>query len=324
MPPTNLWSSLKVTLVLQRIYCLSPFYFDGKRLRSPWPVQLYTYGYLILYLTILAISVFYLRTLAYLKQFLPAGFLWTVLSGFEFAFTNASFVLVLIILEISKPDQMDFLHRVAAVDDRLQRHFDATVNFNRLKQYNGYAWLGQSFYYQGLAILLAIYVGSSGHSLVLPFVFAYQLEQATAFGLAILIVNYMLLLRARFRLVDRLHDDLWREYLTVTGRRQQDALLRRIIVLFQIFKELWDLVLLLDKAFGLAMLVRFAHDFTLLNTQLYLIFWIGRDTDTLDDLWYIAVALVWMLPNVIKIGCTTVMVDRTINEVRLLAECGGN
>lgn len=317
MSSTNIWSSLKTTLLLQRIYCLSPFYFDGKRLRSPWSVQLYTYGYLVTYLTILAISVFYLHTLTYLKQFLPAGFLWIVLSGFEFAFTNVSFVLVLIILEISKPDQMDFLHRVAAVDDRLQRHFGIAVNFNRLKRYNRLAWLAQALYYQGLAILVAFYASSSGHARLLPFIFAYQLEQATAFGLAFLIVNYMLLLRSRLQLVNRLYDDLWRGYLIATGRRQQDAVLRRIIVLYQIFKELWDLVLLLDKAFGLAMLVRFAHDFTLLNTQLYLIFWIARDTETLADLWFIAVALVWMLPNVIKIGCTTVTVEGTINEVWL-------
>lgn len=318
MLPANIWSTLKTALLIQRIYCLSPFYFDGKKLRAIWLIQCYTYGYLVLYITLLIISIIYLQIFAYLKEYLPNGFLWIVLSGTEFALTNASFILVLIILETSKAAQMDFLHRIARVDHRLQRHFGASVNFNKLKQFNRFIWLGQSLYYQGLALIICIYLISSGHGSVIPFVFAYQLEQATAFALTLLIVNYMTLLHSRFTLIAQLSDDIQNEYLTTISRRQQDVVVRRTIILFQIFKELSDLVLLLDKGFGLTMLIRFAHDFTLLNTQVYLIFWISHDIWTLADLWYIALALIWMLPNIIKIGWTTATVEKTIIKVQYI------
>lgn len=278
-------------------------------------MQAYIYIYLTVYIAIIAISVHFLHLFVTLRQFLPAGFMWIALSSFEFVFTNITFVLVVVILNAKRFMQMDFLQRIATVDNRMHRHFGAEVNFWRLRRYNNLAWTAMSLYYQGLAVIVTVVVCRTGFGQLVPFVFAYQLEQATASGLAFMLVNYMLIVRARFVLIRRVFATVWKEYLVAANRRQKDVVLQRIVVVFQVFKELCALMQVLDGAFGLVALVRLAHDFTLLNTQLYLVFWIARDVKTLSDLWYIVIALVWMLPNVIKIGCTTVSVESTLSEV---------
>lgn len=315
MVTTNLWTSLKYTLFLQQIYCLSPFNLAGQRLHTSWRTRAYTYAYLTTYLAILAASIFYLRTLTYLKQFLPAGFLWIVLSGFEFVFTNVSFVLIVVTLDIGKGHQMDFLRRVAAVDARLHRHYNVHVDFQRLRQCNDFAWVVMAIYYQGLAILISIVVWRSNRAALIPFVFTYHLEQATASGLTFLLVNYAFLLRARLAVLRGIHNALLEQFEEAVDRRQKDVVLRHIAVVLQAFKELSDLVQVLDKAFGLVALIRLAHDFTLLNSQLYLLFWIVRDTQTQYTYLYVIVVLVWMMPNVIKIGCTSAAMEMVLGEV---------
>lgn len=316
MAASNLWTSLKYTLFLQQIYCLSPFYLAGKRLHTTWRTRAYTYTYLMAYLAILAASIFYLRTFSYLKEFLPAGFLWIALSGFEFAFTNVSFVLIVITLDINKGHQIDFLHRVAGVDARLYRHFNVHVDFQHLRQFNGFAWVVMAIYYQGLAILISIVLWRSNRAALVPFVFTYHLEQATASGLTFLVVNYALLLRVRFAVLRGIHYALLYQFEVAGDRRHKDVVLRHISVVLQAFKELTDLVQVLNKAFGLVALIRLAHDFTLLNSQLYLLFWIVRDTQTQHKYLYVIVVLVWMLPNIIKIGCTSAVMEKVLSEVR--------
>lgn len=316
MQTSNLWSSLKTTLFIQRIYCLSPFYLrDNGKLQAPWPALAYNYAYLTIYIAIILISIFNLNILVHLREFLPAGFMWIALSGFEFFFTIVTFVLVVVCMTIKRGGQMEFLRRVAKVDARLQRHFGAQVHFGRLQRYNRFAWIGMSLYYHGLAVVMTIVVCRTNLSRLVPLIFAHQMEEATASGLAFLLVNYMLILRARFVLVRRIYDATWQEYFYASNRRQKDAVLRRLTVVFQAFKELSDLVAVFDRAFGLVALIRLAHDFTLLNTQLYLVFWLARDARTISDLGFIGVALVWMLPSVIKIGCTTVSVESTLDAV---------
>lgn len=315
MSTSGLWNSLKISLFIQRVYCLSPFYLSGSKLQTPWPIQAYIHIYLAVYIAIIAISVYYLQIFATLKQFLPSGFMWIALSGCEFFLTNITFVLVVVFLNAKRIIQMNLLHRIATVDNRMHRHFGVEVNFWRLRRYNNIAWIVMLLYYQGFAVVVTIIVIRSNLIRLIPFVFAYQFQQATASGFTFLLVNYMLILRARIVLVRDVFNAIWKEYAIAVNRRQKDAVLQRLSVTYQVFKELCELVQVIDGAFGLVALVRIAHEFTLLNTQLYLVFWIARDVQDFSDLWYIVMALVWMLPNVIKIGCTTVTVESTLSEV---------
>lgn len=317
MQTSSLWHSLRRSLLIQRVYCLSPFHLkDNRKLQSTWTMLAYTGAYLTIYIAIIAISIYHLNIFTYLKQFLPVGFMWIALGGFEFFSTNATFVLVVIVLSAKRSVQMDYLQRLVSVDGRLLRHFEAQTDCRRVESRSNFAWITMSIYYQGLAVVATIVVCRTQLSQLVPIIFAYQLEQATASGLAYMLVNYMLILRARFILVRHIFEEASQEYVVTRIRRQKDAVLRRLAVVYQVFKELCDLVSLFDSAFGLVALIRLAHDFTLLNTQMYLVFWLARDAETASDLWYIGIALVWMLPNVIKIGGTTAAVESTLDEVK--------
>lgn len=317
MTTSNFWTSLRTSLILQRFHCLSPFSYNHhtQKLQSKWPVLFYTFLYLTLYVTIVFISIHYLSIFKYLKDFLPVGFMWIALSGFEFFFTNVTFVLIVLILTFKRGAQMEFLQTMADVDSQLMRQFGIQVDQHQMKHINNYAWLIMSIYYQGFAIVLSILVYRTNLVCLVPIIFAYQLAQVTGAGLAFIIVNYMLILKWRFALVRHIYDGVRQEYFIVGSRRHKDTTIRRITIVYHLFKALCDSVGTFNRAFGLVALIRLAHEFTLLNTQLYLVFWLARDAKTMHDLLFIGVALVWMLPNILKIGGMTSTVESALDEV---------
>lgn len=317
MQTPDLWTSLQTSHWFQRIYCISPFVLaaDKRRLHTPRSLLAYIVVYLTACIATIIISIVYLNIFDYLKEFLPVGFMWIVLSGMEFLFANIAFVLVVVISTTKRSAQISFLHAIAEVDGRLQHNFGTHVDFDRLKRFNDFAWLAMLLYYQGLALVLAVVMWRANLSRLVPIIIVYQLEQATAAGLAFVLANYMLLLRARFRLVRRISEQARQEYPLAVNRRQQDAVVQRLTVVYREFKALCNAMAEFANAFGLIALIRLAHDFTRLNTQLYLVFCLACDARTIHDVWYIGVAFVWMLPNVIKMGSVTVAVEAAVDEV---------
>lgn len=153
---------------------------------------------------------------------------------------------------------------------------------------------------------------------------AYQAEQQSTGLLFSAMITSLHLVKMRFGELQR----LWSQSILFKLSMQQDggqitelftteniAIKCDISVWMCIFKELCSLIDLLSETWGVVLIVRMMHDFTLLVSQMYVIYWIL--TSAQYNLAFVMIVTFWMLQNVIKIfgipNAARVMITQVCN-----------
>lgn len=310
----NLFDSMRLQLFLQAACGISPFIRHGNRFVSSRWINVHT-------LVILLIFVFVVLTsLSDLSTEIPewsgeGSYLWGIIIVFELLFTNTAFPLLLLHSMFWKKEQMGFYNRIFALDEKFQQHFQVNLQptHRTLFKRSVGMFLISFVYFGGVLIIALLFYQSATSRTFVTYSIAYQVEQATTGVLSSAIINTALILKSRFKLLQMVKPTLLSSEGDIASRK-----LRFSVWLYN-FKELCGLVDMLSQNFGSILILRFAHDFTLITSQCYLIFWIlfSVDSSNMNKLVYVSVVGYWMLQNIVKIGATTLVTHMTINEVRL-------
>lgn len=323
--PLTYLDAIRVPLYVQRIIGLSPFERRGDRLATSAAITCYAGLYLAAFLaTIIASTVLtYTDELAW-HETLRHGYLWVIISTFEVMFTLTTYPVLLVFALLTRAVQMDIMMRLDAVDRQLGRVFgvDLTrfyVGFVRRQNAELYAWL---LYFGVTYAILNAVLRTYGFDSVgfMLFAFTYQMEQCSTGLLSWTITNTMKVLWSKFVTLRRVQRQLMRadaagEFAGAAGTLQ---LKRQMAVLMRTFKDLCDVIDRMSESLGALFVLRYAHDFTLVTSQCYLVYWVLTENAASMGgcTWaLLASVLLWMWQNVARIGLTTLWASWTVDEV---------
>lgn len=312
----NFFDSQRVQLFLQTLFGMSPFVRRGNQMVVSGLMNIYSILILITYIVLVSICLSELMS-EVSGWSLTGGYLWGIIVAFELMFTNAAFPLLIMHSLIFKKRQMEFLNKIFEIDERLQLHFKMHLKPLHRAIHNrniGTACLCFA-YFGGVSVIMTMmyFKFDINSKSIAIYSMVYQFEQAATGMLSSSIINITLVLRSRFRLLQMAHPLLLNGNEVSTTKRK----LRFSVWLFT-FKELCNLVDSISENVGIILIVRVAHDFTLLTSQCYLIFWIYIDNSGSDKVVLVILVLYWMLQNVLKIGVTALVNQVTINEVHIV------
>lgn len=312
----NLWYSIDFLLVLQRINCVSPFYLDRRRneLKVSAFTRFYLWSVLIAFLFTLYVLLFRWNCFGLVLTFLPPGYLWTILTGYEILYINAQFILNIILVDAGKWQQMEFLNKINDIDRRLAATFRMCVDFREYRRRIFAVAIAFSLYYYGVTIGLCYWTYWYGNYRLLSFLLLYQFVQISLASTSLATINSTFLIRDRLRLLTAIYQHVHRSLGFEFTASEKQKYLTKIQTIFRVFKELCDLIKLLDEYSGWNTILSMVQDFTLGLIRLYFIFYIVWDDSFEGEGVYVIVAFVWMIGSLAKSGLGATSINMTMTQ----------
>lgn len=318
--------AIRVPLAVQRIICLSPFCRRDNRLVTSAAITIYAWLYIITYLVVVALSSVLTRAdeFAWHATFRSGGYLWAIISTFEVLFALTTQPMMLVYSQLKRAEQMNTMMQIDVLDVRLRRVFAVDLNgfytgFVRVQNAQLFAWLLYVAIMCTIENALMSRYGFDSTGVML-FAIAYQMEQCTTAVLAWSITNTVKVLRSKFVTLRTVHGRLMLaadagEFAGAEGALQ---LKRQLAELMRMFKELCDIIDRMSESVGALFVMRYAHDFTLVASQCYLVYWLLTENggDLGADVWPLLTGvLLWMWQSVARIGSTALWTSWTVDEV---------
>lgn len=307
---------MKFPLLVQRIFCISPFIRDGKNLVSSQLLTAYTILVIIGYIVTIALSILQIQSRGFDWLDLSNGYLWIIIVCFELFFTVISFPILLFLCLVSKNKQMQLMTAISKIDDALIDEFD--VNFHpvylkfvisqRMQLFVCSTYFAYIYYTLRKALASHDLNTLGFHT----FAVAYILEQYVSGLMFWSLSNIALILRSKFTLLKQIQEQMYHH-------PEENATMakRKLSCLIVIFKDICQIIDMISQNVGSIFVLRMAHDFTLLTSQCYIIFYILSKNRTENGIIVVMHMFVWMLQNVLRIGLTSVMMSYTVDEVSL-------
>lgn len=311
-----LLEALNFQLFLQRMFCISPLTRRGTQVISSSRTTVYTYGVLLIYVFVVATSVWMMRADGVFKRQFCNGYLWAIIGYFEFIFVNALYVVGVIYAVIQKNHQIQLINRICQIDNTLQLHYKhLNLDYDALRRRQALViFLFFLYYIVVMAHILLGLIRTNLNSIgVLLFALTYQVEQLSMGLVTVAFVNFMMLIKKRFNLLKSVSTIVFDK--DDKFGRNSDATKLRLGQMLGLFKELCELINVLNRSVGVVLIFRTAHDFTLATSQCYLMYWILSDNFGSTKYYLIATLFIWMVQNFIKVGATSFIAHSTIKEV---------
>lgn len=317
--------AIRVPLRVQRLFGLSVFVHTAdNQLRTSASITIGACLYIIAYLLAVVVSLLWIRSAGVDWPLARRhGYLWLIIATFEVGFTVGTYPVLLAFSLYTRPVQMAVLLRLHRLDERLsdtfavdRRPFYARLVRNQNRQL--IAWL---LYYALLSGLLTALMSAHGYDAAgfALFAAAYQLEQCTTGLLTWTITNCVHVLADQFGALRTVQRTLMMRppppLADADGRTQ---LKRQLAVLMATFRDVCELIEQISDNMGAVFVLRYAHDFTLVTSQCYLVYWIVLENGARMDAatWaLLGSVLLWMVQNVVRIGLTAMRMSQAVDEV---------
>lgn len=298
------------------MFCISPFTRRGTQLVSSFQTTLYTYGVLLAYVSVVATSVWMMRADGIFERQFSYGYLWAIIGYFEFIFTNTLYIVCVVYVEVHKNQQIQLINRMCQIDKTFQLHHkDLHLDYDSLRRRQALMLFLCFLYYilEMAHILLVLIRNNLNTRGVVLFLFTYQIEQLCTGLVTVTIVNMLVIIKGRFTLLKSVRTIVFDK--DDKFKRNSIATKLKLGQMLGLFKELCELINVMNRDVGLVLFFRTAHDFTLATSQCYLIYWIitGNFGSAKYDI--VATLFIWMAQNFIKFVATTFIAHSTIKEV---------
>lgn len=305
---------------LQTAFCIAPYRIRDRRLVCSAATTGWTVVGALLFVAVVAYSAVRAYAEHSMELRFRNGYLWGIIATFEFSFTNFAYPALVVHSLRHRRDPIAFYNGIADMDAQLRRELGVRTGPLNRRLHRIIMWfIGLSFpFFNCLWAALLLLFALNGLQLgmgVLLFVCANQLEQLTMGLLTWSLVSHLLVMRARFRALRtvRLNGGGAGGRLSA-GASTVARTRRRVAVWLSAFQRLVGMLDRLSVGVGNVVALRFTHDFTLLLSQVYLVYWLVADYRR-QHLATIVFVAFWSVPNVLKIGATTYAAHVTVEEV---------
>lgn len=322
----NLWDALTVTFNVQRFFCIFPFKRKGNQIIPSLLAACYSLVSIIFYACALILAIYVLSIeqatvrvqSVQSERSLSKSYLMIVIAIFELVFNNIGVFVIVSFSHIKKNNQILFLQKLYDIDLVIMDELKMNINYQRLRLICWSAYLTIFAYYITLNVYL-FYKLHTFESLSFGVAFMatlYQFQQTTTAITTWAYVNYVNLICNRFVLIRNVQEDLFveKKMLLGSGHKYTENV-SLLSTLLTSYKELCSCIDVLNNLSGSILILMIAHDFTLTTSQVYLIIWIIMDNYGEDKFELAFAVFVWMFPNLLKMGFTTLFTDMAVDEV---------
>lgn len=215
--------------------------------------------------------------------------------------------------------QVKFIEKIQKIDDSIRYNFKMKINYDSYKLSSIISLLAVWLYYNVVVSVVMYFFLLDLKSLSAITTFAYYVLQSATSGIFTHgFVSYVLLIMFRLTMINERLGEIVRFPPEILEKqyKTKDALCNEMLRYTKMYKNLCSCVDDLNFIYGSSMVLQFAHDFTLLTTQIFGMFYIGFFEDPDESLFKILALLVWTLPNIIKMSFICFTCHMTRNEVR--------
>lgn len=314
------WEVIKCPYYLQLIAGISPYVRKGNQLVSTTLVNVYSTLLIVLFVFFVTVSIRLIRDEGFEWLNFNHGYLWIIIVCFELTFTVITFPIMLVYCQFSKREQIWFIIKIEEIDSLLIDEFE--VSFNqlyssfRIRQYVELG--GSSLYYiiiyLVLRSILQFYeLTSIGFEL---FSIVYVWEQAISGLMTFSFMNSSIVLSSKFAMLKQIQQTIETNVCLSASVTK-----RKLSILMTTFKDVCQIIEMISQQTGVVLILRYSHDFTLLTSQCYMIYFLLTEYQDEWTMKKLMTFLVWMVQNVVRIGLTSYRMHSTVSEVRMGTYC---
>jgi hypothetical protein len=237
----------------------------------------------------------------------------------EFSLTIVCGLYFLINAVIKRYKQMNFIEKLQKVDDTLRRSFNIIPDYNRFGHVALFFLLIVLIYYNVIVVGIVYYPLRNGLDSInaLIIFFVYILQAATSGIFTHGFISYVVAIYVR---VVRLNGKLEvvvrhpPEELELRYQSKSD-LCMEMMRFTKVYKQLCSCVEDLNRIYGFSLVLHFTHDFTLLTSQIFSMFYVSYYENWSDSKLTIFGLVIWMIPNMLKITFICFVCHLTRNKV---------
>lgn len=244
--------------------------------------------------------------------------LFSLVGYLEFSITVINSMYFLFVAFFQRNQQMSFIEKVQKIDESLRYNFKTNIDYSRYKISSTLALICVVVYYNIIVscVMLFFLIDIQSASAIATFV-VYTTLSCTSGIFAYGYVSYVILIHIRFIKVNEKLEEIVRFSPEALEKmyKTKDALCKEMMRYTKIYKNLCSCVDDLNQIYGSSMVLLFAHDFTLLTTQIFSMFYISFYNPD-ESLPKILALIVWLLPNIIKMSFICFECHMTRNEVK--------
>lgn len=214
--------------------------------------------------------------------------------------------------------QMKFIEKIQKIDESLRYNFHTIIDYSTYKLASILVLITVVVYYNVIVscVMFFFLLDIQSVSAITTF-FVYTMLSCTSGIFTYGFVGYVILIQDRLHKINEKLEEIVRFTPEVLEKqyKTKEALCKEMMRYTKIYKNLCSCVEDLNQIYGSSMVLHFAHDFTLLTTQIFSMFYIGFYNPD-DSLPKICALIVWLLPNIIKMSFICFTCHLTRNEVK--------
>lgn len=284
MSEWNLWQSISVSLWIQRILCVSPFYLDRKtgKLKTDWKNKLYSVTVIFASLVGMYITASS-NVVEEVNQFMSeGGLIWRLLNAYGFIAVNFHLILNLIIIWLGLSQQMQFLENIHLIDLKFLKSFNASVDHKRFKRNLTYGTILLYIYYGVRIIIYEIFlIEKEKIHMIIPSLM-YSIKYIIINTQIFVFASYIFLIERRFQLLSIVYLKLERDYINYRkfgkfDKTTEHDFFMKFLKIFELFKEISNLVTIFNDAFGWIYASQIIHSFVSSLGQMFYVFLSNAD-----------------------------------------------
>lgn len=238
------------------------------------------------------------------EYFTANGFVWLIFGLSEYFFSKIVFVVIAIIVERKKYQQISFFHSIAQLDRVLQEEFNIIINYVVYRRVNLFAicfiiaYFGVSTFDIARRVLrIGIFTEYEMPAMILTF-----FMELCAFALIVIIyINGLMLIGDKFSIIKNV----------MQSKQAQDV--EKLKKLMYVYIELFKVITNWNDYMGWIMMIRLTHDFIACTTVCYLLFSTIIDNSGNGSNMFNISAL--LSQNIIRIVLVTVFAEHAIAKV---------
>lgn len=306
--------SMKYQIKLQQLVIIAPYHVVKNRVESSTFQTCYIIAMVIGFLLNIILATRFIRIEGSDKFQFQNGYLWGIIGIFELTFANISYPLLIIHTLVNRRHQIEFLNTITDIDETLHEQFGVDTDLvNDYQRWRSYFFIvGSSIYFWSLYYIVFFHVLPPSMLSRLGFMMlltANQLEQSSMGLLTWTLVYYCTIIRLRFGMLETIH--------MVEIMRSDDVKKRRKLMAtwLTVYRDLCRLIEKMNTGWGFVIAWRYSHDFTLLISQLYLMFWIVDQGGRSSIFWFV---VYWSSQNVLKLLGMGLSADLATRKVLIL------
>lgn len=237
-------------------------------------------------------------------------FTLTVINGMFFFFTAI----------FKRRKQIKFIEKIQKIDNTIVTKFGLYPDYSKYRNISLGILVAVIVYYNFIvAVAMYKYLLDIQSPSALATFAVYIMQSASSGIFTYGFVGYVILIGARLIRINAKLANIVRIPPEILEKqyKNKDVLCMEMMRFTKMYKNLCSCVEDLNQIYGSSMVLHFAHDFTLLTTQIFAMFYIGFFEDPTEKLSKILALMVWLLPNIIKMSFICFTCHMTRNEVRL-------